>query len=39
MLVNVFNEKITMFENIPPLRKEVVHGMEIILPGCCSLKG
>ena len=27
MLVNVFNEQITTFENIPPLRREVVvHG-------------
>ena len=27
MLVNVFNEQITMFENIPLLRREVVvHG-------------
>ena len=25
MLVNVFNEQITTFENIPPLRREVVH--------------
>ena len=24
MLVNVFNEQITTFENIPPLRREVV---------------
>ena len=25
MLVNVFNEQITTFENIPPLRREVAH--------------
>ena len=26
MLVNVFKEQIMMFESIPPLRREVVHG-------------
>ena len=41
MLFNVFNEQIMTFENIPPLRREViVHGNgNYFYQAVCSLKG